>query len=107
MGSERPNASNVVWVKFWSSFAVSAGNDRLAGRGYASAAAQSEKTGFVDEHEIWSRLAAHRAISSHQCSGNVAVLTSNVKQPSRGRRTGRQSYDWFTSLGSFCKNGYK
>jgi hypothetical protein len=52
MGSERPNASNVVWVKFWSSFAVSAGNDRLAGRGYASAAAQSEKTGFVDEHEI-------------------------------------------------------
>jgi hypothetical protein len=52
MGSERPNASNVVWVKFWISFAVAAGNDRLTGSGYASAAAQSEKTGFVDEHEI-------------------------------------------------------
>ena len=38
---------------------------------------------------------------------NVAVLTHNVKQSSRGRRTAHESYGRLTSLGSFCKSGHK
>ena len=52
IGSDRPNASKVVWVKFWISLRSAPEMAGLLARGYASAAAQSEKTGFVDEHEI-------------------------------------------------------